>query len=551
MPSKLDLEIIEAFKDSPRAEAYILGFDEYAGKLFIPSLENVRRSLRRVRALRARAKTEQQKKVLDSIETILNFDEPQPVLDEILNTVFAHLAKEGINEEHLLSLMSYSARAIDATKERFAKRNIPVAVKALCLYRLGGVIEILDAVKKETKNPKLRSECDRVKAKATDFVKLFELRGFGVGRFEEVEKVFKRDGFDLGRKEFYREALQKGFDYTESPDELEARAVGWIEEELPRFRKVTKELAEAFKCKPTVEAVAKAIDSRIPLKASQLLQLTKKMRRIVQRLANEDIVRINPKYNTRVIDTPRYLTGVFPTGGAQFFNTFTKRPFQVYFQTTDSRRDPDRSVSGLLDLLVHEEYGHCVHHSNSAVGFMGRVNPLNLITPMLCYPITEGLSFNREMEFLDAVKRLETNKGLTKAEKDYVSLMDRYGGLRLVNREVEFQVRRWRMIRFLRVIGDVRVNTGKQGLIEFTEWAHKYTGISRSNMFFQLFPAHEGTFPGYATTYAVVGQEIREIERKIKDDKKRVKFSTYLCSIGYPPRSQYRKMLSLYAKKLN
>jgi len=48
----------------------------------------------------------------------------------------------------------------------------------------------------------------------------------------------------------------------------------------------------------------------------------------------------------------------------------------------------------------------------------------------------------------------------------------------------------------------------------------------------------------------VVGQEIRGIERKIKDPKKRVKFSTYLCSIGFPPRSMYRRMLTEYAAKL-
>ena len=550
MASKLDLEILDVFKETPRAGAYLLGFDDYAGKLFIPSEENIRRVLRRVRALRARAKTDLQKKVLDSMEVLLKFDEPQPVLDEIVDTIFAHLAKEGINEDHLLSLISYSSKAIDATRERFAKRTIPVAVKALCLYRLGAVTEILDSVKKETKDTTLRLECDRLKRKVTDFVKLFELHGFGEGRFEEVEKVFRKYGFDLGRKTFYRYALEKGFDYTESPDELEARAVGWIEAELPQFMKVTKELAKHYKCRPTVEDVTKAIDSRIRFKPSQLLQLTRKMRKIVQRFVNEDVVRINPKYNTRVIETPRYLTGIIPTGAAQFFNTFTKKPFQVYFQTTDKRRDPDKSVSGLLDLLVHEEYGHCVHHSNSALGFMGRVNPLELTPTLLSGPITEGLSFNREIEFFEAVKALETRKEWTKAERDYVNLMEKYGGLNLVNLELEFQTRRWRIIRFLRVIGDVRVNTGKQGLMEFTEWAHKYTGVSRANMYFQLFPAHEGIFPGYATAYAVVGQEIRDIEKKIKDHRKRVKFSTYLCSIGYPPRSEYRKMLTDYAKKL-
>jgi hypothetical protein len=55
---------------------------------------------------------------------------------------------------------------------------------------------------------------------------------------------------------------------------------------------------------------------------------------------------------------------------------------------------------------------------------------------------------------------------------------------------------------------------------------------------------------GLATSYAVEGQEIRSIERRIRDPRKRIKFSTYLCSIGFPSRSIYDRMLKEYAAKL-
>ncbi len=546
----LDNEVVEAYKEFNPSGAFLLGFGEYAGKLFIPSTGNIEKALRKIRELRKRARTELQRKILDSFECLFRFDEPGPVLNDIVTAAFGHLSKEGVNEEHLLSLLSDAYKAIDATAARFAGRSVPVAVKALALYRLSGVLEILNAVKQEAKGVGLKEECERVKEKTEEFGRLFELEGFGNGRFEEVEQLFRKHGFDLGRQGFYMYALEKGLDYHESPEELERRAIGWIDAELPRFRQVVEDLAEFYSCKSTVEEVSKAIDSRVPLKLSELVKTTNSIRGIVQRFADEDIVRINPKYRTKVIETPRYLAGTYPTGGAAFFDTLTRKPFQIFFETTDPKRDPDKAVSSLLDLLVHEEYGHCVHHSNSALGFMGKRNPLELIDSMLSRPITEGLSFNREMEFLEAVKALEKKKRLTKAEKGYVKMAEKYGGLKLLNLEVEFQVRRWRMIRFLRVIGSVRVNTGKEGLLEFLDWAHQYTGVARANMYFQLFPGHEGLFPGYATCYAVVGQEIRSIEKKIRDDRKRVKFSTYLCSIGYPPRSSYRKMLAEYAKKL-
>ena len=299
------------------------------------------------------------------------------------------------------------------------------------------------------------------------------------------------------------------------------------------------------------EEVEAKINGRMVLDPKKLIKTTHAIRSVIQEVVNEDVTGINPKYKTTVIETPSYLSGTIPTGAASFFDTYTKRPFQYFFQTTDPKRDPDKSVAALIDLLVHEEYGHCVHHSNSATGFVGKLPPLQALPGgLMGAPITEGLSFNREMEFCEASKALEAKKKLSKAERAYVKTLEKYGGIKQVNMEIEFMTRRWRITRFLRVIGDVWINTGQKTLLEFVDWAHERTGVSRASVYYQLFPAHEGIFPGYATSYAVVGQEIRAMERKIKDPKKRVRFSTYLCSIGFPPRSIYRKMLKDYAAKL-
>ena len=139
---------------------------------------------------------------------------------------------------------------------------------------------------------------------------------------------------------------------------------------------------------------------------------------------------------------------------------------------------------------------------------------------------------------------------MKEVEKQYLNLVKSYGGIKLVNMELEFATRRWRIVRFLRVIGDVRINTGKQSLVDFVQWAEQNANVPRSSAYFQLFPAHEGMFPGYATSYAVLGQEILEMERKIRDKENKVKFSTYLCSVGFPPRSIYTKMLQSYLKEL-
>ena len=79
------------------------------------------------------------------MEVTLSFDEPQPVLDDIVGAIFNHLTKEGVNEKHLSSLVSDASRRSTSPRRGSASRKVPAAVKALTLYRLDGVIEILDA----------------------------------------------------------------------------------------------------------------------------------------------------------------------------------------------------------------------------------------------------------------------------------------------------------------------------------------------------------------------------------------------------------------------
>jgi hypothetical protein len=121
----LDNEIVELWKELNPSGAYALGWNEFAGRLFIPSEQNIKDALGRVRGLRRRAENDLQGKVLDSMEVSLLFSEPQPVLDDIVGTIFAHLTKEGINQKHLASLLSYAGKALDATQNASRTRRSP------------------------------------------------------------------------------------------------------------------------------------------------------------------------------------------------------------------------------------------------------------------------------------------------------------------------------------------------------------------------------------------------------------------------------------------
>jgi hypothetical protein len=247
------------------------------------------------------------------------------------------------------------------------------------------------------------------------------------------------------------------------------------------------------------------------------------------------------------VETPTYLSGVFPSGGAMFLDYLTKKPFQVFMATTDPRRAPETSPSELLNLLVHEEYGHCLHSSNSAFSFGAKPTLTDMLQSQAGNAVSEGISFHREKEFLNYLNEMKQRKP-TATERAFVKFLSKYGGADEVFAEYGFFTHLWRIVRFLRVIGDARINSGKQGLMEFIDWANRETGLSKSLVYHQVFPAHQGNGPGYASTYAILGESIAEIQQEaLRNGKNLLEFDTYACSLGFPPRSVFEEKLRAHA----
>ena len=312
----------------------------------------------------------------------------------------------------------------------------------------------------------------------------------------------------------------------------------------PKYRSVTKRLAKEYRCEATPEAVEKHLVERARLKPKDLLRVTNAMRKVIQEFVDEDVVRINKKYKTKVIETPSFLTGMLPTGAASFFDTFTKKPFQLYFLTTDPKRDPPKSVSQLIDLLVHEEYGHCVNHSNSVLHFGGRPSKLELLPD----PPTGARDRGPVVQQGEGVPR-----GLAEARGQGVA--DQGGeGLRQAPRKVRRAAAHQRRAR----VPDEEVEAhqvpegdrrrpdqhGQAGPLRVHRLGPRTHAASRgATSTTSSSQRTRGCSPGTPPPTRSWARRSTPIEDTITDDKARVKFSTYLTGIGFPPRSIYRKML--------
>ncbi len=258
-------------------------------------------------------------------------------------------------------------------------------------------------------------------------------------------------------------------------------------------------------------------------------------------------MKITPAYDTRVVETPSYLVSLIPSAAASWFDTLTEKPFNEFFITTDQKRSAPTSAPDLINDIIHEEYGHCINHSNSATNFAAKPKLIDLLDATTGQQISEAISFFREIEFISLLKQLTRKKAkdLTRDEKELFDALRAIGSLNSVILEIEFLVMEWRILRFLRAIGDVRINMGKQSATEFINWAHEQTGLSKKMLYNEIFTFQES--PGYAPCYCMAGEELRKIQSlAVEKGKSVVDFNTYVSSMGNTPRTVYEKRLREY-----
>lgn len=548
--STIEASILDLWKELDPSAAFIGGLKEYAGRMPLPDFPHLESMTRKIDELSSKSETRSQKRLLASLGANVKLElmgEAQIPPDIAISAFFAHLIKEGMVATHLTSLANETARALRAHASTGPSRSCPTGIRILTSIRCAGLLEVGDMLKKQTRSKQLQSAVQSMVAAVNDYSQKFGVTGFKNSGFDEIVKICSREGCDLGRSSYYADALANLYDYSESPTELEARGMSMLDRELPSFKREVEERASKLGVEAKAEVVAHTISKKKALKASRVVGYIKGLKQHVAKLVSTNIVKINPRYVTRVVETPTYLSGMFPSGGAMFLDFLTKKPFQVFMATTDPRRAPETSPAELLNLLVHEEYGHCLHSSNSAMSFGAKPTLTEMLQSQAGNAVSEGISFHREVEFLNYLNEMKQRKPTT-TERAFLKFLAKYGGAEEIFEEYTFFTHLWRMVRFLRVVGDARINSGKQNLMEFIDWANKETGLSKSMVYHQVFPAHQGNGPGYASTYAILGESVATIQQEaLRNGKKLVDFDTYACSLGFPPRSVFEEKLRAYA----
>ena len=552
--SRAEKDAFELWTQLRPDDAYVSGVTEAVGKFFIPTAANVRHMRARIAKIRASTKDVTIRKFLASFDTQLAHPEPSHLPEIMVASFFGYIIKEGVEADHIGPLAGAAAKALDAERRLLAGKRWRTGMRALVQLSASGLADIVAIVAKELQlssggNAALESVA-ALRASLQRYRQAFDLPGFRPeGTFEETYAFFKEHGADLGRSRVYARELRDFWDFKATPAQVESAGLRMMRRGLPHFRTLTGALAGELHCDPTAEGVAKALKTRAGLRPDQILPFLNALRGPCQRVADKHVVAVNPSYTTLVIETPPYLVNTTPSGAAYSIDSLTDHSKEVFLATTDERSAARPPPAELLNLLVHEEYGHCVHGSNTAHAFAGQPRLLDTVNSTFgC--VSEGIAFQRELEFVPVMNGIASGRLDGPEERAFAEALEPWGGVTVAARHYEFLAYLWRIVRALRVIGDARINSGKQDIVEFVDWAHKATGLEMATIYYNVFPAHQVLGAGYASTYAIIGERIRAIQGKAA--KRHIPLrdlNAFACSIGWPPKSLYEARLEAWVRE--
>ncbi|MGA1821826.1 MAG: hypothetical protein ACMUIG_04805 [Thermoplasmatota archaeon] len=523
-------------------DAYMAGFNDAAGSIFLPTESNAESVRSELDRLWNDTQDITERSFIRWARYSLEYREPQTGPEEILWAAFAHLLKEGVVPRHLGPLMIAGGSLIRADLERFRGSKHPVELRILVQNTVEAVRTILGNMEP---HGELSEPVDSLRGALDDYSASFAVDGMKGSDYRSLKSVLEIEAGSIGREKIYPRILREVYNLVVSPQQLEERALLWLYSEIPLLKGSCRELSFRYGSDPGVESVGSAVNEARTIDPSRLFESIGEMRSTLHPYISSEVVEITPGYDTRIMETPPYLSPFIPTGSVSSFDGFTDSPFNVIFISKDPMRTPPVTLPELFLVLVHEEFGHCVNFSNAFGGVFSQPADVELITTPMMLPISDGMSIHREWEVYSRIREIQARSpsDMKPHERALHEFVDGHYPFGDFADDLEYIVRKWRVIRYLRAVADIRINLGKQNLLDFIHWARITTGLPESMIFDQIFVTIG--MPGYAPAFVSLGERIREIQDiRINHGIGRRKFNRFASSMGFPCRQIFESRLA-------
>ncbi len=392
--------------------------------------------------------------------------------------------------------LSAVAEQIEFETRRWWGQDFTILVRRECLDTaayMEGTIEALLKVR-----PDLGAPCEAIRTALAAYKALFAVPGLDSADFGTYWPIFQAWDSVRGplRARGYPACLRDYYQLTQSADDIEVMAQGWLDLDLPVVASIVDQVREL----PFIGSAGSLQQVWDAVSAHYAVDFSTVMAQVVSACSDygaRHLIAHDAGDRVDFAATPAYLVDLV-TGGEDFAVDFldpANAYSQLYLTATKNT-----SLLTMINILVHE----ASHGYNFVLSAKEAGSPLLNVNTALEVPLTEGMAFWREYEYWAAAQKLLTASELDDVEQAYLEL---YGSTpeeqaqAVLCAQLETYV--WRLVRYVRALCDVRVNGGKQTYTELISWAAAATGLSEEFLHGECFTFMAA--PGYAPCYAVGG----------------------------------------------
>ena len=536
-------EIIALWAELFPVHGYIAGLEEARGKLFFNTPDNRKAAFDRIEALEQRVGEIEDEnlsaaggKLLRCFRAALTYVYPHSDVERCAWGLFVTMLKEDFQAPFVPQYVGNVEQMLAMEVEKWRGQEVPIELRKLCVDNADFLLATLDILREQ--NEALTQLCEAAKRQLAAYRSLFYAEDIDNRDFDTTLALLRKESTGARVTEGYEEILRDLYDFPETAGELRTLALDWLGEEMPLLKASADKLAERYGMGmggSTVEEVYAEMIRRHPVSEDVIGQAHQLME-VANRYTAEHILGIGPEDQVDIQRMPVYLEPLGTSAMCQWMDELTEA-IKIICYITPSRNE---SWLIMLSALMHE-FGHGFHAS---LTFRKTKEDLLKLGTTLVGPLTEAICFHRETELVEEVTSLLERKDLAPDEKAMLGLFgqsEEEQRLAIMGLELETLVAR--ILRFLRILCDVEVNTALRSYPDFLDWAHDRTELSHKLIFEQTF-VFLGD-PGYAPCYAVAGNRLGELQRAaLARGVTRREFNTKVSGMGFWPRTVYEQMLS-------
>jgi hypothetical protein len=532
--------VFDFWKSCDFSGAYQAGFTECRGKMFIPYPSLVERTLDEIDSLRTRLNEIDREdlrilseKLLSGIEIDLKIQSPERFVGGCFMSLWFSLLmnEQKVDDKSLEAvdpLLEQSVEILQIELERWRGHEFSGEVIKSTVDNCNSLAFILDTL--EGQHVGSYELFTKVRTLLAEYRQLFPFPVEDPQDFRQLFAFFKEKSTPPKANEFYSRILSEMYDFGATAEVIETETMSFLDDELAAAREVIPKFSKGFLDLPldaSLGQVYGVLTEKYEIKSEEVLQQAKRMMEVINTFIDRYIQDLGTNPDITPIEAPKYLSDLITSGATVPLNFATPQPKSIIY----INKEKNASFLTLLNVLVHEA-SHAYHPLILAHQSLPELARLKL---SYTFPFSEATAFHREFELFEAVSEQSTRAKHNSVQQKLIDLFDIPSpALPDDVLAFEFETRYWRIIRGVRTLCDVQLNTGRKNYVEFLEWASDYTGFSTELINDECF-----TFlgaPGYMPSYSFCGNEYEALEREAsKHGIAKLEFNSRANQIGLWP----------------